>query len=80
MLVFTSHVFQVFIDILQDEKDRFDAYNDVLERIFLSTVFPSLEAGPREVLDCGFGTGAWISSLLDEHEDCEVSICLVLQR
>lgn len=80
MLLLTSHLFRGFADNLQDEKDRFDVYNDVLERIFLSTVFPNLEAGPREVLDCGFGTGAWISSLLDEHEDYEVSVRLVLRR
>ncbi|EMC93131.1 hypothetical protein BAUCODRAFT_36800 [Baudoinia panamericana UAMH 10762] len=35
--------------------------------------FPPEGEEEPTVLDCGYGKGAWIDSLLEEHEDCEVT-------
>lgn len=48
----------------------------MLRELFEHTVFPPFPPRGAEeplVLDCGFGTGAWIDDLLREYDSCDVS-------
>lgn len=50
--------------------------NTILRDLFTRTILPRFRPIREDevtVLDCGFGKGAWIDSLLSEHPDYEVS-------
>lgn len=67
---------------VQRQERRYDEVNDVLRQLLGRTVLPSgfrLESVEApEVLECGYGKGAWIDDLLKENDllDIEVRLCL----
>ena len=67
----------------QDELDRLEEQHRVLtHQIFRDLPNPLFLAAVREpnrVLDCGYGSGAWVVAVAESYPDCEVS-CLVCYR
>lgn len=61
----------------QSEEERIDELNDVVQemlddRVVLVPDWPPDDEDEPRVLDCGVGKGAWVDSLLNEHDDCDV--------
>lgn len=62
----------------QRQERRYDEVNDVLRQLLGNTVLPpgfrldSLE--DPEVLECGYGKGAWIDDLLKENDQLDIEV------
>ncbi|KAF4631398.1 hypothetical protein G7Y89_g6735 [Cudoniella acicularis] len=61
-----------FVPIDEDELERLDIMNNVLNRVFDGRLlFPPLSR-PRRILDCGYGNGSWAVEVADQNPRCEV--------
>ncbi|OAA59560.1 UMTA methyltransferase [Niveomyces insectorum RCEF 264] len=61
-----------FSPIDEDEAERLQIANEALKKIFDNRlVFPPVRR-LRNVLDCGFGTGAWALEVAAQYPRCEV--------
>ncbi|CZT19567.1 uncharacterized protein RCC_05418 [Ramularia collo-cygni] len=66
------------VPVDERQERRYDEINDVLRQLLGRTVLPpdlhldSVE--DPEVLECGFGKGAWIDDLLKENDQLEIEV------
>ena len=59
------------------EEQKMDELNRILKELLGRTILPRFPPDRVEepaVLECGFGKGAWIDSVLGEHNNLDVSI------
>lgn len=63
--------------VCQDEEQAYDAVNDIIRQLLGGTVrgvvLPRIRLTDAEILDCGYGKGAWIDAVLDLFPDATVS-------
>ena len=58
----------------QDEAERLEFQQDVLNRVFDGRlVLPQVDQ-PHRILDCGYGAGSWAVQVADQYPNCEVAL------
>jgi ubiquinone/menaquinone biosynthesis C-methylase UbiE len=56
----------------QTERERLDKQHAVLQMIFDGRlIFPPIE-NPQNILDCGYGSGAWAVDVAEKYPECRV--------
>lgn len=65
---------------MQRQEREYDEVNDVLRQLLGRTILPSEmrldSVEDPEVLECGYGKGAWIDDLLKENDQLEIEVRL----
>ncbi|OQO02614.1 hypothetical protein B0A48_12142 [Cryoendolithus antarcticus] len=69
-----------FLPVDSDEQDRLTDFEDLVYQLRGDGYLPRLlqdseedEISGEAVLDCGFGSGAWIQRVLEDHEQAEIT-------
>ncbi|KAK6433679.1 hypothetical protein LTR95_010140 [Oleoguttula sp. CCFEE 5521] len=69
-----------FLPVDSDEQDRLGEFEDLIYQLRGDGYLPRLlqdseedEISGEAVLDCGFGSGAWIQRVLEDHEQAEIT-------
>ncbi|PLB47949.1 hypothetical protein P170DRAFT_476602 [Aspergillus steynii IBT 23096] len=61
-----------FQPVDEDEAERLDLQHRIFNRVFDNRlIFPPIPQ-PRQILDCGYGTGSWAIEIAEQHPDCDV--------